>query len=169
MKKTIVFLFVVMLSAATYAGEPIVGVWKYERTHMSARDRETNEPFERVREGGNPRIFIFTERHYSYIAISGDEPRPLRREAGEGRMGGPKVPDEQRLAEYRPLDVETGTWVFEDDVIVLRPMIDHVPDYMLGDGQGDRRIWAQVDADVLVVTRKTEGGATIRDTYSRLE
>ena len=82
MKKIMLFLFVATLSAGANAGDPIVSVWKYVKTHTSARDRKTNEPFERFREWNNPRIFIFTEQHYSYMAISGDEPRPLRREGG---------------------------------------------------------------------------------------
>ena len=159
----------VLFPAAAFGQDGLIGVWSYQSTHLQALHRETGEPFEETREAGNPRVFIFTAGHYSFMGVSGDEPRPLRSEAGEGRMGGPRVPQEQRLAEYRPLDVETGTYTRNDDELTLQPLIDHIPDYMLGDGQGDRMIWVEVDGDTLVVTRRPEGGATIRDTYTRLE
>jgi len=162
-------LIVCGVPLAAYAENPIEGVWQFEQSHLRAINRETKEWFERTTQATNPRIYIFTDRHYSYMAISGDKARPLRKNAGEGRMGGPKVPADQRMAEYRPLDVETGTLTIEADKITLRPLIDHIPDYMLGDGTGDRTVWFVIDGDALTLIRRTDEGATITDSYARLE
>lgn len=169
MRKILLAALPLLAAPGAWAGDSIQGVWQFEQSHLQATNRETKEPFERTTPAGNPRIYIFTKGHYSYMAISGDEPRPLRSAAGDGRMGGPKVPAEQRLKEYRPLDVETGTFSIDGDRLAMRPLIDHIPDYMLGDGKGDREAWFRFEDDKLILVRKTDEGATITDTYGRLE
>ena len=157
-------------SLFAHAENPIAGVWSFEYTFLKATSFETGEMFEEERNHGVKRIFIFTENHYSQFAINSETPRPLRAESGEGAMGGPRLQDEQKLAEYGPMDVETGILLpgTEEGMFVLRPLLDQIPDYMKGDGAGDRNIWYEVDGDSLTLVRRTEG-AVITDYYTRLE
>lgn len=174
MKQPLTKIFFVLALAAfslsARAENPIAGVWSFEYTFLKARSFQTGEMFEEERNHGVKRIFIFTENHYSQFAINTETPRPLRAESGEGAMGGPRLQDEQRLAEYAPMDVETGILLpgDEENMFVLRPLLDQIPDYMLGDGAGDRNIWYEVDGDSLTLVRRTEG-AVITDYYTRLE
>lgn len=169
MKKILVLVFALSSAFAVQANENLVGVWSYEGTHLTAISFETGEEFDRITPAANPRMLIFTEGgHYSQLGITGEEQRPLRAESGEGAMGGPKLSNEQRLAEYRPLIAEMGTYRVEGDMLHMRPLIDKVPDYMLGDGSGDSQAQISVEGDVLSFIRFTEA-ATIRDTYRRVE
>lgn len=169
MRHLIIAVLSICSFSLAWADENLAGVWSYEGTHLTAISFEDGQEFERVTPAANPRIFIFTAGgHYSQLGITGEEARPLRAESGEGAMGGPKLSNDQRLAEYRPLVAEAGTYRAEDGVIYMRPLIDKVPDYMLGDGQGDSEASYVIEGEVMTFVRTTDA-ATIRDTYRRLE
>lgn len=169
MRSIILAAAALLMSFSAQANPDLVGVWSYEGTHLTAVSWETGEEFDRVTPAANPRMFIFTESgYYSQLGITGDEQRPLRSESGEGAMGGPKLSNEQRLAEYRPLISEMGTYEVDGNMLNMRPLIDKVPDYMQGDGLGDSQAEFSIDGDVMSFIRTTEA-ATIRDTYRRVD
>jgi Lipocalin-like domain len=94
----------------------LVGVWRVvEVTTTGDNARTISSP--------QPGIRIFTQRHYSFNAVTGDKPRPELPPPG-------KATDKQLADAFGPFIANTGTYDIKGDEIHHRPIAAKAPNAM---------------------------------------
>ena len=176
MKNILILVAGMVMSMSVFAQGTLVGTWTYEKTqnHVPGGGRFGGEEgtyidaYDMASED-NRRMLMFTEEHYSFFFISG--PRPLRADSGEGQLGGPTVTDEQKLAEYGPMDVEMGRYELEGNTIHLMPVLDQMPDRMIGDRHYRDREWEIVEDQLRITSRPSADRPelAVHEFYTRIE
>jgi hypothetical protein len=174
--RLVLISFAFFLAGTASAQSPLVGTWEYKQTHnhvpgggrFGGVEGEYVDVYEDADENKR-RLWLFTEKHYSFFFITGE--RPLRANSGEGELGGPTVTDEQKLAEYGPMDVEAGAYTLEGDTIHLMPILDQMPDRMIGDRHYRDREW-EIVGDTLRITSRPSADRpelAVHEYYTRIE
>lgn len=92
-----------------------------------------------------PSLYIFTENHYSIVGMRASE--------AEARYTTPWTPtDEEKLARYAAVSVNTGTYEVTDGSLVIRPVVARVADFV----GGEARFEYQISGDTLWLTMVEE-------------
>ena len=105
-----------------------------------------------------PGLLLFTDGHYSYALVNGDQPRP--------RPPGALATAEQLLAAWGPFAANAGTYEISGDRMIRRPIVAKSPDAM-GPGVFNEYTY-RLSADTLwITTVGTETGPARNPTTVR--
>ena len=101
----------------TELGSALLGAWKI--TEVSVTSADTT----RTSEDPQPGLYIFSDRHFSNLLVSGTEDRtPFADE----------TTDEEVLAAYRRVIADAGTYEVTDTELTTHNIVAKVPNYMNG-------------------------------------
>ena len=143
---TLVALFPSVVFAKQVNTSPIDGVWKIaERTETGANPSSITSP--------QPSLLIFARGHYSWLSISGTEPR---KESPAPATG--KLTDADRVArfhEWDPLAANTGTFEVKGSAVITRPIVAKNVSVMAPGSSTTREF--KIDGDTLWLTQRTTG------------
>ena len=114
---------------------PLIGVWKVVEMATINSDGELKNRYE------HPSIYIFQDDYYSMVMVWGNEPRP--------EFDDPWNPtDEEKITAYNSILVNAGKYELKGSVIVTRPIIARVPNFVGGEAQYEYKI----EGDTLTLT-----------------
>jgi Lipocalin-like domain len=118
------------VSAQTPAG--LVGVWRVVDVTAGGRTRQAQ-----------PGLYVFTEKHYSMVSVTGDKQRPMFDESTA-------TADELRATYGQTFMAQSGTYTSTADAVTTTPVVAKHPINM------DPRAFAvykfKVDGDMLTLT-----------------
>jgi len=128
----------ILLAACSQPGTPeaampansLAGAW--EVTAIENVDGSVIDP-------AQPGLFVFTDRHYSAVFTTSADARPPSATPFAAT-------DEEALAQFRNLIVNTGTYTVDGQTVTFRPMVARSPEFIGGDAaagfavDGDRLI-----------------------------
>ena len=139
------------------AAARLPGVWKI--TELSSR--EIGGEWKPLPVNGS--VYIFTEKHYSYVFAPGSAPRPLH-------AGDPNKPtDAEKVAAYDTIVAASGTYVLTGSTLSLTALLHKNPNEMLGE---PLEYTIELDGDVLrmtIVNPPFSPGRERRTTLARVE
>ena len=107
-----------------------------------------------------PGLLLFTEGHYSYTLVNGDQPRP--------RPPGGLATAEQLLAAWSPFAANAGTFELDGDRMIRRPIVAKSPDAM-GPGIFNEYTFRLAADTLWITTVGTETGPSRNPTTVRYE
>src|SRR6185503_161410 len=113
-------------------GQSLCGVWKPVEVVID-RGPEAGRHTTDVQPG----LFIFSQTHYSGMQVRGFQPRPQL---------GDTPTDEERGRAFTPFTANAGTYVLEDSLLTMTPVVSKNPSQMTGGAVTDR---VRVVADTL--------------------
>lgn len=106
-------VLVVLLTAQSAAAQGnLEGVWKTTETTSTGPNARTNT-------NPQPGFIIFTKKHFSIVAISGDKPRP--------DLPQKEATDAQKVAAWTPLTAGIGTYEVKGTTFTLHPILAKNP------------------------------------------
>lgn len=148
-----IFLSLLLLAGAVHAQpklNPLRGVWRVVEYINNGPDG-TIYP-------AQPGIYIFTEKYFSVLHVTADQPRPEVEDLS-------KATNAELLAIFRPFAAQSGTYEISGTTATMRPTVAKNPIHMRGDYK-----WTftfRRDGDTLLITETRY--PTIRMRLSRLE
>jgi len=146
-------LLSLLLAAGAISAQPVPsplrGVWKLTAYIQNGADGTTFP--------AQPGIYIFTERYFSTVFISGAKPRP---EADPST-----ATDAEILASWRPFVAQSGTYEISGTSATMHAAVAKVSDRMGGNYQWT--LTYQLDGDTLLITETRNPKYTMK--FIRLE
>lgn len=130
-------LTAVLLSACEGAEDadtpvsPLVGAWSIVSMSVTGPDSAAGTTVQ-------PSLYLFGDRHYSMMRVTGDKPRTL--------AAADSMTDAERLAAYDSFVANTGTYEVADSSITIHPVVARSPNYMSG---GSDKYQFRVSGDTL--------------------
>ncbi len=119
----------------TSTSNPLIGVWKVIETTTLGTENKTENTYE------HPSLFLFQDAYYSMVMILGDEPR--------AEFEDPWNPtDDEKVSAYNSILVNAGTYKLKDNVLITRPSIARVPNFVGGEAFYEYKI----EEDILTLT-----------------
>jgi hypothetical protein len=85
-----------------------------------------------------PNLFLFTDRHYSMMRVTGNQPRTLAAKDS--------VTDAEKLAAYDSFVANSGTYEVADSTLTTHPIVARSPNFMSG---GSDKYTFRVSGDTL--------------------
>lgn len=111
---------------------PLVGVWSVTE-RSEGGEGSTFSP-------AQPGLFIFTDGYYSAVHVVSNEARANSKKSFEPT-------DEEKVAQYNSIIVNTGTYSVDGDVITYKPMVAKSPEFVGGESKSKFK----VEGDVLTI------------------
>ncbi len=149
MKNLLNFLLAAGLISAQPAQNPLTGVWKLT-AYIQDGVEGTTFP-------AQPGIYIFTDKYFSIVAISGRQPRP---EADPST-----ATDKDILASWRPLVAQSGTYETSGTTVTMHPAVAKQAERMRANCQWT--LTYRLDANTLLITETRSPTLTMK--FIRLE
>lgn len=118
-------------------GSPVAGAWSVASYSVTDSAGTTALAVQ-------PSLYIFAERHYSMMRVTGEGPRTLS--ATES------VTDAERLAAYNTFIANTGTYEISDSTLTIHPVVARSPNFMAG---GSDRYTFRVGGDTLWLSNRS--------------
>ena len=113
---------------------PLEGAWSAASIHVTGPDSVANTTVQ-------PSLFLFGEKHYSMMRVTGNQPRTL--------ASTDKATDAEKLAAYNSFIANTGTYEAADSTLTIHPVVARSPNYMSG---GSDKYHFRVSGDTLWLT-----------------
>lgn len=110
---------------------PLEGVWTVTSIHVSGPDSAANTTVQ-------PSLYLFTDKHYSIMRVTGNQPRAL--------TATDSATDAEKLAAYNSFIANTGTYEIADSTLTIHPVVARNPNFMAG---GSDKYHFRVSGDTL--------------------
>lgn len=102
---------------AEHSGSPLEGAWSVASIHVTGPDSATHTTVQ-------PSLFLFGDKHYSMMRVTGNGPRTL--------AATDSATDVEKLAAYNSFIANTGTYEVADSTLTIHPVVARSPNYMGG-------------------------------------
>ena len=110
---------------------PLEGAWSVVNIHVTGPDSAANTTVQ-------PSVFLFGDKHYSMMRVTGNQPRTL--------AATDSATDAEKLAAYDSFIANTGTYEVADSTLTIHPVVARSPNYMSG---GSDKYHFHVSGDTL--------------------
>ena len=110
---------------------PLEGAWSVVSISVTGPDSAANTTVQ-------PSVYLFGDRHYSMMRVTGNQPRTLAAKDS--------VTDAEKLAAYDSFVANTGTYEVADSTLTIHPVVARDPNYMAG---GSDKYHFRVSGDTL--------------------
>lgn len=124
-----------------HSKSPLEGAWSVANIHVTGPDSAANTTMQ-------PSLFLFGDKHYSMMRVTGNQPRTL--------AATDSATDAEKLAAYNSFIANTGTYEVADSTLTIHPVVARSPNYMSG---GSDKYHFRVSGDTLWLSNT---GADIR-------
>ena len=126
---------------AEHSELPLEGAWSVANITVTGPSAAANTTVQ-------PSLFLFREKHYSMMRVTGNQPRTL--------AATDSATDAEILAAYDSFIANTGTYEVADSTITIHPVVARSPNFMSG---GSDKYHFRVSGDTLWLSNT---GADIR-------
>lgn|SRR4026208_768693 len=109
---------------------PLEGAWSIVSIRVAGPDSAATTL--------QPNLFLFTDRHYSMMRVTGNQPRTLAAKDS--------VTDAEKLAAYDSFIANSGTYEVTDSTLTTHPIVARSPNFMSG---GSDKYTFRVSGDTL--------------------
>ena len=109
---------------------PLEGAWSIVSIRVTGPDSAATTV--------QPNLFLFTDRHYSMMRVTGNQPRTLAAKDS--------VTDAEKLAAYDSFIANAGTYEVADSTLTIHPVVARSPNFMSG---GSDKYHFRVSGDTL--------------------
>ena len=155
----LVVLFVVgaSLVAHSQGGPNLQGVWRVTEIVVTGANASSNK-------APQPALYIFTNGHYSIVAVNGTAPRKTFGAAKDPA----KLTDAEKLERYEAWDsftANTGTYKVSGNTLATQPLVATNPSVMGGSGQTRE---FKVEGKTLTLIQKSPAGQPASETRTTL-
>lgn len=99
----------------------LTGAWEVTKVQMTG-------PNARTIASPQPGLYLFTDKHFSIMMVTGDHPRPIHPTLPEM----PKATAQAILAVYGPYVANTGTYEINARKLIMHPIVSKNPELMGG-------------------------------------
>ena len=110
---------------------PLEGAWSVVSINMTGPDSAANTTVQ-------PSLFLFGDKHYSMMRVTGNQPRTL--------AATDSATDAEKLVAYDSFVANTGTYEVADSTLTIHPVVARSPNYMSG---GSDKYHFRVSGDTL--------------------
>lgn len=110
---------------------PLEGAWTVVSIKTSGPDSAANSAV-------LPGLVLFTDRHYSIMRATGNQPRTL--------AAADSVTDAEKLAAYNSFVANSGTYEVADSTLTIHPVVARSPNFMAG---GSDKYTFRISGDTL--------------------
>jgi lipocalin-like protein len=110
---------------------PLEGAWSVVDIRVTGPDSAANTTVQ-------PSLFLFGDKHYSMMRVTGNQPRTLAAKDS--------ATDAEKLAAYNSFVANTGTYEVADSTLTIHPVVARSPNYMSG---GSDKYHFRVSGDTL--------------------
>ncbi len=124
-----------------HSESPLEGAWSVASISVTGPDSAANTAVQ-------PALFLFGDKHYSMMRVTGNQPRTL--------AATDNPTDPEKLAAYDSFIANTGTYEVADSTLTIHPVVARSPNYMSG---GSDKYQFRVSGDTLWLSNT---GADIR-------
>lgn len=150
MKIFILSLMIAVLSVSAFAQSKsgIEGVWKLTEV-------TTTGPEGKTMKATQPGMYLFTKKHYSMIAVTGDKPREMMDDYN-------KATQEQLLSIFvSGFRANTGKYEVKNGKITVHPMVAKSPGYMK-EGTWETSAM-KIDGNMMTLTSETSNSGPTKN------
>ena len=119
---------------AEHAESPLEGAWSVANITVTGPNSAASTTVQ-------PSLFLFREKHYSMMRVTGNQPRTL--------AATDSATDAEKLAAYNSFIANTGTYEVADSTLTIHPVVARSPNYMSG---GSDKYHFRVSGDTLWLT-----------------
>ena len=116
---------------ATKKSNGLQGAWSVVAMRISGPDSASNRTIQ-------PSLYIFVDKHYSMMRVTGNQPRGLAAKDSST--------DAEKLAAFDSFVANTGTYEIADSTITIHPIVARSPNFMAG---GSDKYHFRVSGDTL--------------------
>ena len=116
---------------AEHSESPLEGAWSVANITVTGSNSAANTTVQ-------PSLFLFREKHYSMMRVTGNQPRTL--------AATDSATDAEILAAYNSFIANTGTYEVADSTLTIHPVVARSPNYMAG---GSDKYHFRVSGDTL--------------------
>jgi hypothetical protein len=102
------------IAHAQSTATPLTGTWRVTEVVLTGPDAATHS-------NPQPGLYLFTGKHYSYVQVRGDQPRPDLSD---------KPTDAELLAAYNPVIANSGTYEVSGTTLITHPIVAKNPNAM---------------------------------------
>ncbi len=165
MRNTKLFHFVLALvlfsgllalpAIVTAQNDLLLGAWK--QTEYSFTSTDTSFTIK----SPQPSLHIFGTKYYSFMYVTGNEPRPLMDDWNRYTLT-----DEQMRSAFMPFVANSGTYELDGSKLTTRPIVALSPNFMTG---GFTTYEYKIDGATLLLTRTSDTGTKRQYKLTRLE
>ena len=124
-------LVATLLAGCERAEPPLEGAWSVVSIHVTGPDSGPNTM-------AQPSLYLFGDKHYSMMRVTGNQPRPL--------AAADSVTDAEKLAAYDSFIANSGTYEGADSTLTIHPVVARSPNFMSG---GSDKYQFRVSGDTL--------------------
>lgn len=110
---------------------PLEGAWSVVSISVTGPDSSANATVQ-------PSIYLFGDKHYSMMRVTGNQPRTL--------AAADSATDAEKLAAYDSFVANSGTYEVADSTITTHPVVARSPNFMSG---GSDKYYFRVSGDTL--------------------
>ncbi len=110
---------------------PLEGAWSVVSIRVTGPDSAANTTVQ-------PSVYLFGDKHYSMMRITGNQPRTLAAKDS--------ATDAEKLAAYNSFVANTGTYEVADSTLTIHPVVARSPNFMSG---GSDKYHFRVSGDTL--------------------
>ncbi len=110
---------------------PLEGAWTVVSISVTGADSADNTTVQ-------PSVFLFGEKHYSIMRVTGNQPRTL--------AATDSITDAEKLAAYDSFVANSGTYEVADSTLTIHPVVARSPNFMSG---GSDKYYFRVSGDSL--------------------
>ena len=122
---------------------PLEGAWSVVSISVTGTDSAANTTVQ-------PSLFLFDDRHYSMMRVTGNQPRTL--------AAADSVTNAEKLAAYDSFVANTGTYEVMDSTITIHPVVARSPNFMSG---GSDKYVFRVIGDTLWLSNNNDNFKTM--------
>lgn len=126
---------------AERAESPLEGAWSVASINVTGPDSAANTTVQ-------PSLFLFGDKHYSMMRVTGNQPRTL--------AATDSATEAEKLVAYNSFIANSGTYEVADSTLTIHPVVARSPNYMSG---GSDKYHFRVSGDTLWLSNT---GADIR-------
>jgi hypothetical protein len=109
-----------------------------------------------------PSLYIFANKYYSTMYVSGDKPRPLM--ANDANRD--TITDEEMRSIFLPFIANAGTYELSGTKLTTHPIVALWPNFMAG---GSATYEFKIEGDTMWLTQTYDSGARLELKLGRLE
>lgn len=110
---------------------PLEGAWSIVSIRVTGPDSAANTTVQ-------PSVYLFGDRHYSMMRVTGNQPRTL--------AANYSATDAERLAAHNSFVANAGTYEVADSTLTIHPIVARSPNFMSG---GSDKYHFRVSGDTL--------------------
>ena len=115
---------------------PLEGAWSVVSIRVTGPDSAANTTVQ-------PSLYLFGDKHYSMMRITGNQPRALAAKDS--------FTDAEKLAAYDSFLANAGTYEVADSTLTIHPVVARSPNFMSG---GSDKYHFRVSGDTLWLSNK---------------